>query len=379
MKKTWLLTIVVLVLLTGSAFADTTVDIVIDGETVSSKGFLSNDTVMIPIGEIGPHIGTTVTWQPENRTLRLETNDHTLYLPIDAYVGVQDGTNQYLTEAPRIVDSRAYIPVEALEFYYIESFTNEKKEHTLYITSNPFYNFSKAIVDEFESKYPVLNQGIDTWTENAYSLDTSTSITIKDFQVIDEANIDSYMAAIKADPDAFLFTANANLTVDRSNKVYEYTMKAKKTLFDDHEERTTHSKLVNGQINYSVEGGINEFVQIANYSHLYEVSKTVVMHQLIDDEQIREIKSDDAKKVYELIYQAPYDDAEFDGIIGSELVGYFDLDSSDIQIESIEHKLHLNDNKALVKNQSTIEFSVRDSAIITYLIIDHTEIYTPTH
>jgi hypothetical protein len=101
----------------------------IDSKT-SAKPVIIDNRVLLPIRGLIEVIGGTIAWDPSSRKVTIVLNGNTITLFIDSPKALVNGTEKEVSPAPRIIDSRTFIPlrfvIESLGEYNIEWDQNTK-------------------------------------------------------------------------------------------------------------------------------------------------------------------------------------------------------------------------------------------------------------
>ncbi len=152
MKKVFLLVFMSIMLFVPitQVHAEDEIAVYVDGSRVSydSKPFIENGSVLVPLRQTFEAIYADVDWNPTTKTVTLTVGSTTAYI---------DGSPIEISVAPKIINSRTYVPLR----FVAESFGADvdwvSSERTVYI--NSFYDTFEYDPNYVETDYVAYSSG----------------------------------------------------------------------------------------------------------------------------------------------------------------------------------------------------------------------------
>ena len=98
-------------------YADSSIKLIIDGQNItdSPKPFIENDRTLVPVRIISEKLGAEVTWNNDDRTVKITKGDRSVLLRIDSNLIEYDINNEKTYNlsdiAPHIIDNRTFVPL----------------------------------------------------------------------------------------------------------------------------------------------------------------------------------------------------------------------------------------------------------------------------
>lgn len=104
--------------LSTKTMAASPIKLIVDGKDITSLSspVIENDRTLVPIRFVSEELGAIVTWNNDNRTVKVEKGNDTVLLRIDSHlVEYNNGSGTELSDvAPKIINDRTFVPLRLI-------------------------------------------------------------------------------------------------------------------------------------------------------------------------------------------------------------------------------------------------------------------------
>lgn len=153
MKK--LLTAILIVfILTSNTLAQTTVNIKLNNEDVNTdtKAYIKNSRTLVPIRFISEALGYEVSWDNDNRTVKVIKDEKNITLKIDSKFALVGDKNVELDVAAEITNDRTFVPIRFIAENMGLIVDWDKDTYTVLLSNNAA-SFNMANLTNSEIEY----------------------------------------------------------------------------------------------------------------------------------------------------------------------------------------------------------------------------------